>query len=69
MTTVAWALLVIGCSAWMYRTGYASGAEAARQLGRLAVEQERIRCRELRMTQVFGPRAEKVTRRTVAECN
>jgi len=52
-----------------YRQGYREGIEVARRMGQLAVEQERLRCRELRMTQVFGPKAEKGTRRTVAECN
>lgn len=69
MTTVAWALVVLGCTVLAYRQGYREGLEVARRMGQLAVEQERFRCKELRMTQVFGPRAERLTRPTHAECN
>ena len=55
MTTVAWALLVIGCSVWMYRRGYAEGAEVARRLGQIAVEHERIRCRNRVAQKLYGP--------------
>ena len=69
MTWVAWLLLALGCGVLGYRHGYREGIEVARRLGQIAVERERLRCRELRMTQVFGDRAERVTRRTMAGCN
>lgn len=69
MTTIAW-LLLAACCMWQgWRWGYREGADTARELAALALERERARCRELRMTQVFGPRAERVTRPHHAECN
>ena len=69
MTFLAWALVVVGCTVLAYRQGYREGIEVARRMGQLAVERERLRCTELRMTQVFGPKAERVTRPYFAECN
>lgn len=69
MTTVAWVLLVVGCGVLGYRHGHREGIEVARRLGQIAVERERLRCRELRLTQVFGARAERVTRPLHAERN
>jgi len=67
MTTVAWALLVIGCSVWMYRRGYSEGAEVAKRLGQIAVERERIRCTERVKQRLYGPQM--IVRPSMAERN
>ena len=69
MTTVAWLLAVAGGTWAGWRWGWREGTETARALAVLALERERLRCRELRMTQVFGPRAERVTSPLLAERN
>jgi len=52
-----------------YVWGHRQGTETARALAILALEAERNRCRELRLTQVFGPRGERIVRPQYAERN
>lgn len=52
-----------------YTWGHRQGTETASARAVIALEAERARCRDIQMTQVFGPRGERIVRPQYAECN